>query len=144
MPKFFIMLSSPFVENDAMFYPHVYGPFENDIEIQTEMAKRWPNDKEAKFLVIEGRVCGSPPNPREKPESEKRDPGNEDNWTRIDPNTWHCKDCGAVIMAARVAHPIHDGPFPLSGSGQCEYEVIGYCPNCEKKPSFHGTPITVQ
>jgi hypothetical protein len=53
-----------------------------------------------------------------------------------------CRDCGADIMGAQVAHAIHDGPFPLSGSGRCEYETVPYCPKCDPLPSFHGTPIT--
>ena len=44
-------------------------------------------------------------------------------------------------MGARIAHPIWDGPFPMSGSGRCDYEEVPYCPKCEKKPDFHGTPI---
>lgn len=51
--------------------------------------------------------------------------------------------CGETIMAAQVAHPIWDGPFPMSGSGQCHYETVPYCPKCETKPSFHGAPIDV-
>ena len=54
-----------------------------------------------------------------------------------------CVKCGATIMAETVARPIWDGPFPCSGSGQCEYEDVPYCPNCEKKPSFYGRPIKV-
>lgn len=54
-----------------------------------------------------------------------------------------CRDCGSDIMGARVAHPIHDGPFPLSGSGRCEYETVPYCPECDDKPNFHGSPIIV-
>lgn len=55
-----------------------------------------------------------------------------------------CLDCGSEILAAKVAHPIHDGPFPLSGSGKCHYEEAPYCPKCEEKPSFHGSPITTK
>ena len=44
-------------------------------------------------------------------------------------------------MAAKVAHPIHDGPFVGAGSGECRYEDVGYCPNCETKPNFHGAPV---
>lgn len=58
----------------------------------------------------------------------------DDDWT-------HDK-CGTVLLGARVAHPIHDGLFPLSGGGDVQMEVVPYCPTCEKKPSFHGTPIT--
>jgi hypothetical protein len=53
-----------------------------------------------------------------------------------------CKDCGANILGAQVAHSVWDGPFPCSGSGQVEYETVPYCPNCETKPGFHGSPIT--
>lgn len=51
--------------------------------------------------------------------------------------------CGEEIMGAKVAHPIWDGPFPRSGSGQCHYETVPYCPKCEMEPSFHGAPIDV-
>jgi len=53
-----------------------------------------------------------------------------------------CNTCGSEIMGATVAHPIHDGPFPLSGSGQCHYEEVPYCPKCEQKPNYHGSFIT--
>lgn len=49
--------------------------------------------------------------------------------------------CGAEIQGVRVAHPIHDGPFPLSGSGRCHYETVPFCLKCETEPSFHGSPI---
>lgn len=49
--------------------------------------------------------------------------------------------CGTEIQGARVAHPIHDGPFPLSGSGRCYYETVPFCPKCETEPSFHGAPV---
>jgi hypothetical protein len=55
-----------------------------------------------------------------------------------------CMDCGSDILVASVAHSIHDGPFPLSGSGKCEYEQVPYCPKCEKKPDFHGSFITIK
>lgn len=49
--------------------------------------------------------------------------------------------CGAQIQGAQVAHPIHDGPFPLSGSGRCHYETVPFCHKCETEPNFHGTPV---
>ncbi len=55
--------------------------------------------------------------------------------------SYKCRDCGETIMTARVAHPVWDGPFPMSGSGRCTYEEIPYCPKCEPKPDFHGSPI---
>lgn len=51
-------------------------------------------------------------------------------------------NCGNEIKGAIIAHPIWDGPFPCSGSGQCEYETIPYCPICEDAPSYSGSPIT--
>jgi len=143
MPKFFIMMRrSTSDEQDATFYPHAYGPFDDDIAVKDGIARRWPNDKNARFLVFEGEICGVPVNHLEKPESEKRGPGDESNWKKSDDGSWHCNTCGALIMGARVAHPVHDGPFPGAGSGECEYETIGYCPNCEKKPDFHGAPVS--
>jgi len=49
--------------------------------------------------------------------------------------------CGTTILAAQVAHPILDGPFPGSGSGKCDYDEMPYCPKCEEEPNFHGIPI---
>lgn len=40
--------------------------------------------------------------------------------------------CGETIMAA---HLIWDWPFPESG------ETWPYCPRCEEKPDFNGSPI---
>jgi hypothetical protein len=57
-------------------------------------------------------------------------------------NGFECLDCGSEILAASVAHSIWDGPFPMSGSGQCHYESVPYCPKYEKKPDFHGSPIS--
>lgn len=146
--KFFVTLHSDkklvTETSDRMFYPHLHGPFETDMEARKAMAKLHPNDKEARFLLLDGIICSVPPSPLEKPEAEKRAPGNEANWTKREENgvtKWTCNTCQAVIMNARVAHPVHDGPFALSGGGECEYEDIGYCPNCERKPDFHGAPI---
>jgi len=54
---------------------------------------------------------------------------------------YKCSQCDGEILGTEVAHPIWDGPFPCSGSGRCHYETVPYCPNCEEKPSFHGSPI---
>jgi hypothetical protein len=56
-------------------------------------------------------------------------------------NHWTCTKCATTVLAALVAHSIHDGPFPLSGSGQCSNETVPYCPTCEKEPDFHGSII---
>lgn len=57
---------------------------------------------------------------------------------------YECVKCGATVMTGRVAHPIWDGPFPMSGSGRCHYENVPYCQKCEHEPNFHGTPIKVE
>lgn len=49
--------------------------------------------------------------------------------------------CGSVLRAARVLHPIHDGPFPMSGSGNVHVEEVPYCPKCETPPDSRGNPI---
>jgi hypothetical protein len=60
------------------------------------------------------------------------------------PNLWRCAKCGSELLAARIAQPIWDGPFPCSGSGKCHYENAPYCPTCETKPSSHGSLIEVE
>ena len=146
--KLYIRLGHEWSDGAGLFkgkqfsaYPAVYGPFEDKNEALADMAKRWPNDKEARCVLFEGSIVKVPGSPLEKPEAEKRAPGDERNWMKKD-DVWHCKTCQARVMAVNVAHPIHDGPFPGSGSGQCDYVEVGYCPNCETKPSFHGAPIT--
>ena len=57
---------------------------------------------------------------------------------------YQCTNCGKGINTVTRAHPIHDGPFPLSGSGQCKYQSVPYCPKCEEKPNESGLPITVR
>lgn len=64
--------------------------------------------------------------------------------TKKGEQTYECAQCGEEILDAEVAHPIWDGPFPCSGSGRCHYEAVPYCPKCETKPSFNGTPIRVK
>ena len=56
-------------------------------------------------------------------------------------DSYICTKCNTEILGARVAHAIHDGPFPMSGSGRCHYETVPYCPKCEEKPNFHGSPV---
>jgi hypothetical protein len=49
--------------------------------------------------------------------------------------------CGAVLLAAHVTHPIHDSAIPLAGSGQVYTETVPYCPKCQSKPSPNGSPV---
>lgn len=57
-------------------------------------------------------------------------------------NAVYTCQCGAEVLAAEVFHPIHDGPFPLSGSGRVKKEIVPFCPKCEEKPSSSGKIIT--
>lgn len=56
---------------------------------------------------------------------------------------YQCTTCKSDILAAQVAHPIWDSPIPCSGSGRVHNETVPYCPKCEQKPDFNGTPIEV-
>ena len=125
------------------YYSHagsIYGPYENQAAVDEALQRLWPNDKKAQFLVFDGHIQGVKPSPKELPEDQKREPGNMDNYEKRD-DEYHCKTCGSPIMAAQVAHPIHFREMPGAGAGECQYEDIPYCPNCERKPSFSGTPI---
>lgn len=62
--------------------------------------------------------------------------------TRQSDGGWKHDKCGTELLGANVHHPIHDGPFPLSGYGNVEIEVVPYCPTCEPKPSESGSVIT--
>ena len=53
-----------------------------------------------------------------------------------------CTKCGEDIITTQIAHTVRDGLFSLSGSGKVQREPVPYCPKCEKKPVFHGSPIT--
>ncbi len=57
---------------------------------------------------------------------------------------WIHDKCGTELLGAHVHHPIHDGPFPLSGYGRVELEVVPYCPQCQEAPSPSGAVITRQ
>lgn len=127
-------------EADRSFYPHLHGPFVDELTMTAYMQRKWPNNKETMLLVLDGHLATVPHSPLERPETDKCAP-DEKNWTKVGQDKWTCNACGATIMAVRVAHPIWDGPFLCSGSGEVESEEVGYCPNCDKKPGFQGAPI---
>ena len=77
----------------------------------------------------------------------KRSPGQlkDHQWLVLTESTQegrrpYIHSCGEIVLGAMIAHPIWDGPFPESGSGRCHYELWPYCPECEEKPGFHGSP----
>lgn len=81
------------------------------------------------------------------PEGSKRQAGQtgieaDNEYALQEDGSYTCKTCGSVIMAAKVAHPVWDGPFPMSGSGKCIYEEVPYCPKCEKRPECSGSLVT--
>lgn len=55
-----------------------------------------------------------------------------------------CFGCGSDILSATVTRSIWDGPFKMSGSGKVQKEEVPYCPKCEEKPSYHGSPIQLK
>lgn len=65
----------------------------------------------------------------------------------LEESTWNAEaeewrhSCGALVLGAKVYHPIYDCPLPLTGSGQVHVETVPYCPTCEPKPNEAGAPI---
>ena len=55
---------------------------------------------------------------------------------------WECNKCGTEIQGRTVTHPVHDGPFPLSGSGRVKTTIVPYCPECEQVPSSQGSFVS--
>jgi hypothetical protein len=45
-----------------------------------------------------------------------------------------CEKCVGVKLKKEVYDSIHDGPFPLSGSGRTKRRVVEYCPVCGEEP----------
>lgn len=64
-----------------------------------------------------------------------------DECTRHENGEYTHNVCGTKIMTVNVRHPVHDGPFPLSGSGEVDLELVPYCPNCQERPSEQGAPV---
>ena len=137
--KFFIPLGLKY--GDYRSLGSVYDPYENDKTVEEEIARLWPNSKtDDQFLVFDGEVFNVKPSLKEKPESEKREPsGDTENYVKNGAG-WKCRDCGADIIGATVAHPIWIQGF-AGGGGECKYDTVPYCPNCEKKPNCQGTPV---
>lgn len=51
--------------------------------------------------------------------------------------------CGENIQGKTVTHPIWDGPFACSGSGEVRTETVPFCLKCETEPNSSGAPIDV-
>lgn len=61
----------------------------------------------------------------------------------LEDGTYVCADCGTRILTVTVAHPIWVEESGDSGFGECEYEKVLYCPNCEAEPDSHSKPVYV-
>ena len=148
--KFFIPLSMV-TEHGGNSDPYaslthgaVYGPYESNEEMQKAFARLGASDRDKKLaLVFDGHIMPIEQEAMGKPESEKSNPGNMDNYIADEDNIdkFRCKKCHAVIMGAVVSHPIHLRSMPGAGSGQCQRETVPYCPNCETKPDPYGAPV---
>jgi len=57
---------------------------------------------------------------------------------------FECLVCGSNILEVQVIHAILDESSAMSGSEKCKYEPVPYCPKCEQKPDYHGSPIIVK
>lgn len=45
-----------------------------------------------------------------------------------------CEKCTGVKLTKEVYDSIHDGSFPLSGSGRTKRRIVEYCPECNPEP----------
>jgi hypothetical protein len=45
-----------------------------------------------------------------------------------------CEKCYGVKLTETVIDSVHDGSFPLSGSGRTKRRDVKYCPECDPKP----------
>lgn len=59
------------------------------------------------------------------------------------PDGYKCKTCGSILQQTTGYASVHDGPFPLSGSGRVKHYPYPYCPKCEPNPSTPRTFIDV-
>ncbi len=73
-------------------------------------------------------------------EPEKREPGDLENYIQKG-DGWFCKQCGAKVFSVQVSHPVHIVGLDGGGYGDCKYEEVPYCPNCDKKPNPQGVPV---
>ncbi len=64
-----------------------------------------------------------------------------DKYVKQSDGTYICRDCSSVVQKVKVAHPFWNGLTPQSGTGECLYGKVPYCPACEKPSDFHGLPV---
>ncbi len=141
--KFFIPLGFRYNkgrDGDYSLISSIYGPYGDDKAVREAIARLWPDDNNERFLVFDGQIVDGKPSAKEKPDSEKRAPGNMDNYVK-DGEAYKCKGCGGAILGRLVGHPVHLREMPDARLGECRYETALYCPNCEKEPDFHGAPV---
>lgn len=49
-------------------------------------------------------------------------------------DSWLCNKCGSEIQQTTGYASVHDGPFPLSGSGEVVHFPYPFCPKCDGDP----------
>jgi rubrerythrin len=121
----------------------VYGPYESHDAIDDAIASLWPNNKRMQVLVFDGEIVNVRLSTKEGPEHEKRVAGDMRNYIKKG-ELYVCKDCNGAILGAVVAHPVHQHEIPGAGFGECQYETIAYCPNCEIRPNPNGSPVYIR
>lgn len=151
MTKFFIPLGYQYgrdVEDGQTGQPvdpyshmgSVYGPYEGELAVKQAMMRLWPNNKDTRFLVFDGDIINVPASALERPEADKRAPGDFGSYIEVE-GGYECKDCGATIQSVAVAHSVHIKGFSGAGFGEVRNTQAPYCPNCERKPSSSGEPV---
>lgn len=117
----------------------IYGPYVDLKAAEEDITRRWwPHHQNLRFLVIEGEMLKVKPPPQEWLDSEKREPGNRDNY-RSSMRGMQCKDCGADIGVVEIEDPVWI-PTSAGGGGERKYKTVLFCPNCEKRPNPFGGP----
>lgn len=114
----------------------IHGPFKDDKAVEEEIRQNWPKSQQNLFfMVFEGNILNIKPQ-GEKPESEKREPGNMKNYQQKPTGNFTgalvCIDCGADILYGMVA----TSKVKYEKSVAYQTKQVPYCPNCEKIPTF--------
>lgn len=143
MPLFFMQVRFTWRKDELRkdVFSTVFGPFDTQDALQAYIDKNWAGSKESTFVVFDGDMAFVRPSPKEKPENEKRVAGDMKNYAGNPEDGYVCRECDGPVLGAQVAHPIHSRMMPGAGSGECQYEMVPYCPNCDKKPNYHGAPV---
>ena len=63
-------------------------------------------------------------------------PDPDEGWKyyRLPDRNYACWTCNSGILVKTVSNSVHDGLFPLSGSGEVRRQQVPYCPICDSEP----------